>query len=382
MATQKTRARLRTLTGAFVVALSLTLGLQGPALASVSPTPTKTAGLSGEAVFDLVVLDSGRVILGGRFTAVGAYARSNVGAILPTGKPDTLFAPTTDGDVRAVAASEDGSRIFIGGTFTEVNGVPRQNLAAIDAVTGDLITDWQADTGGSLPMVKSLDVYGNRLYVGGKFDTIDGAAKKKLAAVDVTTGDLVPWNTWINGNVAEVRVSPDGQTVWVGGAFSKIRGLPRAYFGGIDATTGVPNAFSRPSWGGVVITVGISPDGGTVYVATENNHLFAYDWAASTELWRTRMSGNVQAIAASPTEIYIGGHFSSFADYQIKRPTLGSVEAATGVPTSWDTKATGLLGGGWSLVIKDNYLHAGGQFTHFDGVQQRLYAKFAGTPTP
>jgi hypothetical protein len=376
------RARLRTLTGALAVGLTLIIGLQGPALASVSSTPTKTAGLSGEAVFDLVVLDSGRVILGGRFTGVGAFPRSNLGALLPSGKADQAFAPTTNGEVRAVAASEDGSRVYIGGSFTEVNGVPRQNLAALDAVTGALITDWQADTAGADPTVRSLDVSGNRLYVGGRFDGIDGTAKQKLAAVDVTTGNTVAWNTWINGNVAEVRVSPDGQTVWVGGAFSKIRGLPRAYFGGIDATTGVPNAFSRDSWGGVVITVGLSPDGGTVYVASENNHLFAYDWAASTELWRTRMSGNIQAIAASPTEIYIGGHFSSFADYKVKRPSLGSVDPATGAPTSWDTEATGLLGGGWSLVIKDSFLHAGGQFTHFHGVQQRLYARFAGTPTP
>ncbi|WP_158282959.1 PQQ-binding-like beta-propeller repeat protein [Nocardioides silvaticus] len=381
-ATRITRAPLRTLVAAAAVALAVTTTLQPTAHASVSATPTKTAGLSGEAVFDLAVLDSGRVILGGRFTGVGAFPRSNLGALLPSGKADPAFAPSTNGDVRAVAASEDGTRVFIGGTFTEVNGQPRQNLAALDAVTGALITDWQADTVGADPTVRSLDVHGDRLYVGGRFDGIDGTAKQKLAAVGVTSGNTLAWNTWTNGNVAEVRVSPDGQTVWVGGAFSKIRGMARAYFGGIDATTGYPNAFSRDSWGGVVITVGTSPDGGTVYVATENNHLFAYDWAASKELWRTRMSGNVQAIAASPTEIYIGGHFSSFADYKVKRPSLASVVASTGAPTSWDTKATGLLGGGWSLVIDGSTLHVGGQFTRFDGVQQRLYARFAGTPTP
>ena len=383
MATMTTRARLRALTGAVAVGLTLTMAIQGTAHASVSPTPTKTAGLSGEAVFDLTVLDSGRVILGGRFTAVGPFARSNVGALLATGKADPAFAPTTNGDVRAVAASEDGTRVFIGGAFTEVNGVPRQNLAALDAVTGELIDGWQADTGGDLPMVKSLAVYGDRLYVGGKFSTIDGAAKSKLAAVSVTTGDVVPWNTWINGNVNEVRVTPDGSTVWVGGSFSKIRGISRAYFGGIDAGSGVPTAFSRNGFGGVVITVGISPDGNTVYASTENNIVFAYRPAVSNvEVWGTKLSGNTQAIAASPTEVYIGGHFSQFTEYGVKRPSLASMNAADGTPTSWDTKATGLLGGGWSLVIDGNYLHAGGQFTHFDGVQQRLYAKFAGTPTP
>ena len=121
--------------------------------------------------------------------------RTDVGALLPTGKPDLGFEASTNGEVRAVAASEDGSRIFIGGTFTEVNGVPRQNLAAIDAVTGALIPDWQADTTGTVPMVKSLAVHDDRLYVGGKFTGIDGTAKQKLAALNVTTGNLVTWNT-------------------------------------------------------------------------------------------------------------------------------------------------------------------------------------------
>ena len=93
-----------------------------------------------------MALDGGRVVLGGRFTGIGKYSRANLGAILPNGKPDLAFAPTTNGEVRAVAASEDGSRIFIGGTFTEVNGVARHNLAAINATTGALITGWRADT--------------------------------------------------------------------------------------------------------------------------------------------------------------------------------------------------------------------------------------------
>ena len=377
------RARLRNLTGAFTVGLTLTLGIQGTAHASVSPMPTKTVGLSGPAVYDLTVLDSGRVILGGNFTKVGAATRVDLGAILPTGKADPGFDASTNGDVRAVAASEDGSRIFIGGTFTEVNGQPRQNLAAIDAVTGALVGGWQADTTGTIPMVKSLDVHGNRLYVGGKFSGIDGTAKGKLAAVDVTTGNLVSWNTWVNGNVNEVRVSPDGATVWIGGSFNKVRGISRDYFAGIDAGSGLPTAFDRDSFGGYVVTVATNADGSAVYATTENNIVFAYQpGVSSNPIWQTKMSGNTHAIAVSPTEIYIGGHFAGFNQPNIGRPFLASINPATGAATSWDPKASGIKSGTWSLVIHGNTLHAGGQFTHFNGVQQRLYAQFAGTPTP
>lgn len=379
------RTRLRALTG--VVAVGLMVGAAtlapAPAHASVSNAPTKTAGLSGEAVFDLVVLDSGRVVLGGRFTGIGAFARANVGALLPTGKADPAFAPSTNGTVYAVAASEDGSRIFLGGAFTEVNGVPRHNLAAIDAVTGELIADWRADTAGDVPLVRTLDVSGNRLYVGGKFNSIDGAAKQKLAAIDVNTGNPVPWNTWVNGGVLEIRVSPDGNTVWIGGEFTRIRGVEKLYLGGIDAATGAPVAFAPGASGGRLITVAVSPDGSWVYGASDNNTVFAYRPAVSnTPVWTTKMSGNVQTMEVSPTELYLGGHFSQFVTQRIARPFIASADPYTGTATSWDTQCTGLKGGGWAMQIKGNTLHVGGQFTHFNGVQQRLYAKFAGTPTP
>jgi len=230
--------------------------------------------------------------------------------------------------------------------------------------------------------VRSLDVHGSRLYVGGRFDAIDGSAVPKLAAVNVTTGDLVAWDPSVNGNVNEVRVSADGETVWVGGSFTKIRGVLRSGLGGIDADSGVPVAFSRAASTSMIITLEVSADGTWLYASTHTNNLRAYRPAVSNSpVWTTKTNGNVQAIAISPTEIYIGGHFTAFANGPARR-SLASVSPATGAPTSWDTKATGLLGGGWSLVIDGGYLHAGGQFTHFDGVQQRLYARFAGTPTP
>ncbi len=377
------RARLRALTGGVAVALALVMGVQGTAHATVSPTPTKTAGLGGEAVFDLAVLDSGRVILGGRFTSIGAFSRTNVGAILPTGKPDQAFAPTTNGTVYAVAASEDGSRVFIGGTFTEVNGVARQNLAALDAVTGALITDWQADTTGDVPIVRTLAVSGNRLYVGGKFKGIDGTAKQQLAAIDVTTGNPVTWSTWVNGGVNEVRVSDDGTIVWIGGEFTRIRGTDRLYLGAINATTGVPTAFSPTGKGGRVITIELGPDESWVYASSDYNTVFAYQHALSNNpKWFMKMDGNVQAMAATATDLYLGGHFSQFVSENIARPSLGSANPYTGSATTWDPKASGLKGGGWALVVEGSYLHAGGQFTRFDGVQQRLYARFAGEPTP
>ena len=188
-------------------------------------------------------------------------------------------------------------------------------------------------------------MHGSRLYVGGRFDAIDGSAIRKLAALNATTLATSCHGTrLVNGNVNEVRVSPDGGTVWVGGAFTKIRSVSRAGLGGINADTGAPIAFSRPASGSMVITLTVSADGNWVYASTETNNIHAYRPAVSNNaVWSTRMNGNIQAIAVSPTEIYIGGHFTQFAT-GLARRSLASVNPATGAPTSWNPEATGLLG--------------------------------------
>jgi len=380
MATNHVRARLRVAACVLAAAVALVLPAPPAAHASPSPTPVKTAGLGGKKVFDLVVLDSGRVILGGDFTSVGAYPRSNLGAVTANGKADPAFAPSVNGAVHAVAVSEDGSRLFIGGTFTAVNGVPRHNLAALDPYTGALVGDWQADTTGRRPMVSTLAVSGDRLYVGGRFDGIDGSAKQKLAAVDVDTGDLVAWNTWVNGGVNEVRVTPDGHHVWIGGEFTRIRGLDRPYFGAVNATTGKPTSFVGLGNGSRLITLALSPNGRWVYTANNANRVNAYKTDSVAPRWSRHTDGNVQAIAGSGPAVYLGGHFTMFDDDDISRTFFAEVDAYTGALTRWDPLATGTNKGVWSLVVDGQHLYAGGGFTHFDGVKQRLFAKFDGMP--
>ncbi len=164
------------------VALGLVLAAT-PAYAGVSSTPDVTGQAAGGVY---AIADAGdRTIIGGLFTRYGTRARSNVAAINADGTVDTAWNPGTNGIVKAVAVSEDGSTVFLGGLFTTVGGQPRANLAAVDAITGEVLADWTADTGGSGPDVNSLAVHGNRLYVGGKYGAIDGTTRKRLVAIDV-----------------------------------------------------------------------------------------------------------------------------------------------------------------------------------------------------
>lgn len=361
--------------------VALVLAVPPLAYASVSTTPDDTAAVAG-GVYGLAQAGD-RVIVGGTFTRMGGKPRSNMAAVRADGTVDPAFVADTNGKVAAVAVSADRSRVFLGGAFTTVNGTPRANLAAVDATTGEVIESWSADTVGTYPDVKTLAVHGNRLYVGGRFIGIDGTARKRFAAIDTGTGNLIAtFSPRPDMGVSEVLVSNDGSIVWAGGAFTKLGGQPREnHAGAVYAANGNATAFAPTVSGGNAVTIGLSPDGSRFFISTGNNSLLAYDPAVSNEpVWNIKTSGNTQAIAVSDNEMYIGGHFSQFVTGKIKRNYIASVDPHTGTPTSWDPLAQGGKMGVWALLIEGSHLHAGGVFSSFDLVSQRGYARFSGTP--
>jgi len=365
------------LSTAVVGAVAVVLLVPTTAMAAVSTVPDNTDAVQGK-VWGMT--QSGdRTFLGGVFTAVGGVARSNAAAIRADGKVDRIFNPGVNGKVMALAASEDGSTIFLGGTFTQAGGKQRANLAAVDAVTGEALVDWTADTSGTYPDVWSLAVHGQRLYVGGKFTGIDGTSQKRLVALNIATGDVITtFKPAPNSTVREVVVSPDGATVYAGGVFSMLGGQPRQAAGSVSAATGTATSFAPSGNGGSVITVGLSPDGERFFYGTENNTLYAYDPSASNHpVWLVKTSGNTQAIAVSDDEMWIGGHFSQILSASLPRKFIASLDPVDGSVNAWDPKCSGGTYGVWALVLEGTHLHVGGMFTYFDSVKQRGYARFS-----
>jgi WD40 repeat protein len=346
-------------------------------MATVGSVPDDTDDVAGQ-VWGMAQAGD-RTIIGGLFTEVGGVARSNAAAIGADGKVDGLFDPGVNGKVMAVAASEDGSTIFLGGTFTQAGGAQRANLAAVDAVTGQALVDWTANTSGTYPDVTSLAVHGQRLYVAGRFAGIDGTTRKRLVAINTATGNIIPtFKPAANANVREVVVSPDGATVYAGGTFTMLGGQPRLYAGAVSAATGTATSFAPTGSGGTVVTIGLSPDGGRFFYGTHNNTLYAYDPAASNDpVWLIKTSGNTQAIAVSNDEMWIGGHFSQILTGKIPRPFIASLDPVDGSVNEWNPECRGGSYGVWALLLEGTHLHVGGVFTGFGTIDQPGYARFS-----
>jgi hypothetical protein len=186
------------------------------------------------------------IVLGGAFTqARGAkdatvLPRRNLLAFdATTGAVSTTFVPTVDGQVEALAAAPDGRSVFVGGSFRTVNGAASKGLARLDVTSGQAVAGFSAPVDGG---VLDLDVRGDRLYVGGGFGFIRGVRRGALARVDVNTGAVdpafdVPFTGLHSGGttrVLEQEISRDGTRLVAIGNFTAAGGQPRSQLAVLD----------------------------------------------------------------------------------------------------------------------------------------------------
>jgi hypothetical protein len=122
---------------------------------------------------------------------------------------------TVDANGRVSAIVRVGDRIYLGGSFTALKtkdgqSVPRNYLAAVDANTGEIVSEWNPNANGSVrTIVLSPDE--NRLYVGGTFTSVGGLTRNRLAAIDLATGAVdKQWSAGANSTVWTLAVSDAG----------------------------------------------------------------------------------------------------------------------------------------------------------------------------
>ncbi|MEV5769567.1 hypothetical protein AB0L34_34155, partial [Micromonospora sp. NPDC052213] len=104
-----------------------------------------------------------------------------------TGAVDTAFAPTLDNEVTAVTGGPTANTVFVAGKFNTVNGVTRRKVALLDVNTGAVVTSFAPPAFNGL--IKDIALVGNRLLVGGIFTTAGNPNPRGgLASLNATTG--------------------------------------------------------------------------------------------------------------------------------------------------------------------------------------------------
>jgi hypothetical protein len=312
--------------------MALLAGVAPSAGAALSATADRTWMTNGNVY--AVVRAGDRIYLGGQFTSVSAcpptlscptktIAALNVAALdASTGAAIPGFTPRVDGTEAVVygLAALDG-KLFIGGRFDEVDGTPRLNLAAVDLTTGALDSDVDIPVGtGTNNRIRGMVASSSRVFIAGGFNSVGGQARGHLASL-TASGDLdAGWRPRTSGVTRSVGLTCDSSGVIVGGAFQQAAGTggslePRKTLAILDAATGALDPWTPPASEipNGVTTYDLSATCSRLFVGYGGtNWIYGYDLTKDTDniLWTLQTGGNVQAVTVRDDRVLFGGHFS------------------------------------------------------------------------
>lgn len=230
------------------------------------------SGVSYPNVFSLVVQPDGKILVGGAFTRFAGYSRTNVARLNSDGTLDAAFDPGATHSawyenpfVSSIALQEDG-KILVGGKFTALCGQPREGIGRLNP-DGSLDTGFNPHFAGYDTIVYSIAVQADgRILVGGEF--MQGSSEPHFfsrinpdGTMD-TSFDLRPGGV-SDSVVNSVALQADGK-ILVGGAFTTLVGQARTNIARINADGTLDTAFANGAAQGgssFVRTLTIQPDG-------------------------------------------------------------------------------------------------------------------------
>ncbi len=333
-----------------------------------------------------IVETNGAVYIGGLFEYISPVSLTGNAFDLVSGAALPGF-PKFNGAIKTIVTDNAGGW-FVGGLFTGAGGFPVTNLVHIRA-DKTVDSNWVANPDGPvLALVSSSD----KLYVGGSFLHISGQAHSLLAALDPATGAAWSWTADVTHSFPKPTVNAlalgDGR-LYVGGYFSSINGAARVHVGSVDAASGVvnswyPNGYTPADEGARVDALAVA--GNVLYVggtfvsigavqtdAIPRHSLAALDTTkdlqASVLPWNPDADGPVTSLALSCDTVYVGGSFTSIGGRP--RSRIAAVDMATGTATAWNPSANSSV---LTVVLAGNTIYAGGKFTQIGGQAREFLA--------
>ena len=198
-------------------------------------------------------------------------------------------------------------KLYLGGKFSTVQGSPRGNLAALDPATGIVDASWTPaaalipnDAAPNNPSHNNIPVRalaastaGDRIYIAGDMDLLNGVARPVLAAVDPVHGQ---------------------QFTAPGTTFTPPSSINKTFQGMAIAVADATDGRQRP---GIILAAG-----GLTNRAWKLNTDGSIAWTVNTD-------GDVQAAAVLGTSVYLGGHFTC----------VSVLSCYNGSGTTWDDRA-------------------------------------------
>ena len=351
-----------------------------------SSIPNEDGWVIDGAVYSSAVADDGTVYIGGDFTTINGEDRNRIASFNPDGTLTSFNPIGPDSTVFSLALSLDQSILYVGGYFTNIGEVPRKYLASFKTIDGTL-TDFNPNlTPGGGGRVAQLIVSpdGHTLYASGGFGMVGEVIKSHLASWDITiplTPVLKDFTVGeIDGGVAAMALSPDGNSLYFGGNFSHVNGSPRNRLASINTSDGSITDFD-PNIDNTVTGITFSPDGSVLYtigwfslIGDEEIPRKSFASFNTSDGTLTDFSPNPDGeasqgdhmITVSPDgkTLFIGGGYSQIS--YMERNNLASYNTSNNVLTDFNPNIGGYV---YTLNFSPNAnkLYVGGNFSSVGG---------------
>lgn len=333
-----------------------------------NPHPFRAIGSSASGIVGTLSSFNEKIYIGGSFTSVGGVKRNNLVALdIATGQP-TSWNPDVNDDVTTIDVTD--SLVLVGGDFSNVNGQTRSKLAAISKATGTA-NSWNPKLGpsfisGNTNYVNSLDEYNGVVYVGGRFDSVNGIFRKNIAAIDLQTGIPTTWNPKANYSIFEVTVHngyvySSGQFDTIGGKYC--RGLAQ-----LSLSTGNATAWNA----------NLDQYGRVYTIKIEGNRMYIGGWFSSVSgqprsavaaidvqtanvlAWNPSIGSKINGIDISDSTVYVGGSFY----LNSVKTRAASIDKSTGNINSWNSDFRSIYSSEiHSVLASDSLVYFGGKFS-------------------
>jgi hypothetical protein len=318
----------------------------GVPLSAVSGSPVVSFPRVTGYVYAAVGDGKGGWFIGGDFTAVGGLPRSSLAHILSDGSVAPWAPSQSDHAIFGLALSS--GTLYVAGAFSLMNGQPRQALAAFDVATGTLLP-WDPHADGSVsmgPEVWTIVTRGDTVFVGGDFRQVGGQSRICLAAIDARSGLAFPWYPG-GANSTVLTMALAGNTLYLGGYFTQFAGIGRNRAAAVDLTTSAVLPWNPNATG---------PDDPYGYTP------------------------RVAAISIRGDIVFIGGLF--FGVGGKPRVGLAAVDADTGAALAWNPSPAHPYPYPYpyvrSLAIQGDTIYVGGNFETISGVDRISLAAIDG----
>ncbi len=394
----------RRVVGRSLVGVALALGMlsvsPGSAQAEVNPTPARTWGIGPAAATSASVgvprvsaiqPIGDRIFVAGTFSSIldpsgTSYPTKNLAVFsATTGAADLSFLGSSNNTITSMTTDGFGT-LYLGGTFGTVNGSVRKGLAALDSSTGALLP-WNPSV-VSPGQVDAITYSGGSIYAGGNFAGISspsGTSGPFLAKIDATSAEVDPaWTPSPNNRVRAVHV-PEANTarLLVGGDFTsmsaksgtnKLAAVSATGAGDVDTTFRA----GPTNAGAFAPVIDLTSDASRVYTASAGSGgaCAALDLASGAVRWDAHSNGNMQSVRLLGGKLYCAGHYGGTSSFMGQvRNKLAAVDPATGALFPYAPNVDSSQGP-WAMAADATRLYLGGDFSQISGVPQPHFAMF------